>query len=307
MIVFERVNVMKKLFADGSLLFVAFIWGSTFVIVQNAVQTLPPHLFNGIRFLIAAIILSLFVGKNGNKFFTLKLMKAGTFLGFFLFIGYAFQTVGLIYTTSSKAGFITGLSVLIVPILAIFYLKEPPKLIIFISAGFGTVGLYFLTLAGISQINFGDLLILICAIGFAFHIVFTSKYTDQHPALPLTIIQLLTVSLLSFLSSFTFEKTSVSFNKVLHGDVILALFITSIFATAIAFYIQTKFQQFTSAARVAIIFAMEPVFAAITAFFVLNERLPMYGLIGCCFIFTAMITTELPKLLKRELKQTNHI
>lgn len=298
---------MKKLFADGSLLLVAFIWGATFVVVQNAIQFLPPHLFNGIRFLLAAIILSLFVQRKGKQMISMKIIKGGTFLGFFLFIGYAFQTVGLIYTTSSKAGFITGLSVMIVPILAIFFLKEKPKLIVFISAGIGTVGLYFLTLAGISKISFGDFLVFICAIGFAFHIVFTSKYSEQHPALPLTIIQLVTVSLLSFLSSYLFENQAVSLEQILHKDVIFALLITSIFATAIAFYIQTKFQQFTSAARVAIIFAMEPVFAALTAFMVINERLTIYGLIGCFFIFTAMITTEIPKLfpLKREIKQTN--
>jgi len=298
---------MKKMFADGSLLFVAFIWGATFVVVQNAIQFLPPNLFNGIRFLLAAIILSLFVLKSGRSFFSTELIKAGIFLGFFLFIGYSFQTVGLIYTTSSKAGFITGLSVMIVPILAIFFLKEQAKLIVFIGASIGTVGLYFLTLAGLSQINFGDLLVFICAIGFAFHIVFTSKFTDQHPALPLTIIQLFTVSFLSFLSSFLIEKPTISINQILHQDVIFALFITSIFATALAFYIQTKFQQFTSAARVAIIFAMEPVFAALTAYFVLEERLSIYGFIGCCFIFMAMIMTELPKVFpfKQNIKQTH--
>lgn len=298
---------MKKMFADGSLLFVAFIWGATFVVVQNAIQFLPPNLFNGIRFLLAAIILSLFVLKSGRSFFSTELIKAGIFLGFFLFIGYSFQTVGLIYTTSSKAGFITGLSVMIVPILAIFFLKEQAKLIVFIGASIGTVGLYFLTLAGLSQINFGDLLVFICAIGFAFHIVFTSKFTEQHPALPLTIIQLFTVSFLSFLSSFLIEKPTISINQILHQDVIIALFITSIFATALAFYIQTKFQQFTSAARVAIIFAMEPVFAALTAYFVLEERLSIYGFIGCCFIFMAMIMTELPKVFpfKQNIKQTH--
>ena len=300
---------MKKLLADGSLLFVAFIWGATFVVVQNAIQFLPPHLFNGIRFLLAGFILSLFVVKRWKTIISMKLVRSGIFLGSFLFIGYAFQTVGLIYTTSSKAGFITGLSVMIVPILAILYLKEPPKLNVFIGAGLGTVGLYFLTLAGFTQVNFGDLLVLVCAIGFAFHIVFTSKFTEQLPALPLTIIQLLTVSFLSFLSSYVFERPSISIIQILHQDVIFALSITSIFATALAFYIQTKFQQFTSAARVAIIFATEPVFAAITAFLMINERLTIYGFIGCSFIFIAMIATEIPKLLpfKRVIKHTNSI
>ncbi len=299
---------MKKMFADGSLLFVAFIWGATFVIVQNAIQFLPPHLFNGIRFLLASLILSLFVLRSKRKYISKELIKAGVFLGFFLFIGYAFQTVGLMYTTSSKAGFITGLSVMIVPFLAVYFLKEQPKLIVFIGASIGTVGLYFLTLAGISKINFGDLLVFICAFGFAFHIVLTGKLTSRHQAIPLTIIQLFTVSFLSFLCSFLFEET-ITTEKLFNKEVVIALITTSVFATALAFYIQTKFQQFTTAARVALIFAMEPVFAALTAFWVIDERMTGNGLIGCCLILIAMIVTELPRLtvFKWQTKQRHSL
>jgi drug/metabolite transporter (DMT)-like permease len=101
-----------------------------------------------------------------------------------------------------------------------------------------------------------------------------------------------------------FEKTSFTYDALLNRDVIIALVITSIFATAIAFLFQTKFQQFTTAARVALIFAMEPVFAALTAFIVINERLSGNGLIGCLLIFIAMILTELPDIKQiKEIKQ----
>lgn len=288
---------MKKTFAaDSSLLFVAFIWGATFVIVQKAIHFLPPHLFNGTRFLLASLLLLLFLKKKAIATISIKLIKSGVFLGFFLFLGYALQTIGLLYTTSSKAGFITGLSVMVVPLLSVWILKEKPRSIVFLGALIGAIGLYFLTLGDMTGLNLGDLLVFFCAIAFALHILFTSTFSKNYDALPLTIVQLLTVSLLSFFSSIIFEQSSISFETFFHKDVFIALAITSVFATALAFLIQTKFQQFTTAARVALIFAMEPVFAALTAFILINERLSNNGLIGCLFIFTAMIVTELPDI-----------
>lgn len=287
---------MNRLVADSSLLFVAFIWGATFVIVQKAIEFLPPHLFNGTRFLLATLLLLLFAKKNFLLQIKKDLLFSGIFLGFILFLGYAFQTVGLLYTTSSKAGFITGLSVMIVPLLSIWILKEKLRSIVIVSSIIGTLGLYLLTLSDISNVNTGDLLILFCAFAFALHIIFTSKYTKKHDALLLTIIQLFTVSLFSFISSYIFERQSaLSVKHFLHIDVIVALGITSIFATALAFLIQTKYQQITSPAKVALIFAMEPVFAAVTAFVVIQERLSTNGIIGCFLIFLAMILTEFPK------------
>ncbi|TXC93221.1 DMT family transporter [Metabacillus litoralis] len=294
---------MNKLVADSSLLFVAFIWGATFVIVQKAIEFLPPHLFNGTRFLLATLLLLLFVRKRFYLRITKELLISGVFLGFILFLGYAFQTVGLLYTTSSKAGFITGLSVMIVPLLSLWILKEKLRSIVIFSSIVGTLGLYFLTLSDISTVNVGDLLVLFCALAFALHIVFTSKYTKKHDALLLTIIQLFTVSLFSFFSSSIFESHSaISMEDFLHIDVIVALVITSIFATALAFLIQTKYQQITSAAKVALIFAMEPVFAAVTAFVVIQEVLSPNGILGCTLIFLAMILTEFPivKLTNRK-------
>lgn len=297
----------KTILADGSLLFVAFIWGATFVIVQKAINFLPPHLFNGTRFLIAALLLSLLLKKARRKF-SFELLKSGIFLGFFLFLGYAFQTVGLLYTTSSKAGFITGLSVMIVPLLSIWILKDKPRSIVFLGSLLGTIGLYFLTLGDISSLNIGDLFVFFCAIAFALHIIFTSKFANQYHALPLTIVQLLTVSILSLACSALFERATITIDSFFQKDVLIALAVTSIFATAIAFLIQTKFQQFTTAARVALIFAMEPVFAAATAFFMIHERLTGNGLIGCILIFIAMIITEIQDIKQiKWLKSKYHL
>ncbi|WP_273126062.1 DMT family transporter [Bacillus weihaiensis] len=297
---------MKRLFADGSLLFVAFIWGATFVVVQQAIAFVPPLLFNSIRFLLAILLLLPFVKRSSlHTKPSNTLLFSGILLGFFLFIGYAFQTVGLLFTTSSKAGFITGLSVIIVPLLSIFILKDKPRSIVFLSAIIGAIGLYLLSVSDLNGLNFGDLLVLICAIGFALHIIYTGKYAKNFNPLFLTITQLLTVSILSLISSLIIEDYSqITYHDFIQHDVILALLITSFLATAVAFFIQTKYQRVTSAARVALIFAMEPVFAAITAYLILGEKLTEKGIIGCLFIFTAMLVAELPGIPFKKSKRS---
>ena len=183
-------------FADLSLLFVALIWGATFVLVQNAIAFLEPQSFNVVRFTLAAILLGLwllFFEKDQLKKLDRKLILSGIMLGFFLFIGYAFQTLGLLYTTSSKAGFITGLSVVLVPLLMIGILKQRPSINSIAGVSAATAGLYLLTMSDVSSLNIGDGLVLICAAGFALHIVFTGKYSSSYPTLLLTTVQIATV------------------------------------------------------------------------------------------------------------------
>nr|WP_279325972.1 DMT family transporter [Bacillus sp. FJAT-47783] len=285
------------------------MWGSTFVIVQNAIQVLPPNLFNGVRFFIAAILLTLWAYRKRTFSIHKSTWIHGLFLGMFLFFGYALQTLGLLYTSSSKAGFITGLSVLIVPILSVFLLKTKMTIFSMIGVLIGLTGLFLLTAGDFSSFTIGDILVLLCAFAFAFHIIFTDKYSRKHRALPLTIIQLVTVSLFSFFAFGLFEvnKYTVSLAMFTHFDVVLALIITSLFATAYAFIIQTTFQPYTTATRVALIFAMEPVFAALTAFILIGERLTWMSTMGCVLIFIAMIVSELrdvPKINPQSSK--NH-
>lgn len=286
-------------FADLSLLFVALIWGATFVLVQNAISFLEPQAFNAVRFTLAAILLGLwlmFFEKNQLKKVDRKLILSGIMLGFFLFIGYAFQTLGLLYTTSSKAGFITGLSVVLVPLLMIGILKQRPSINSIVGVSAATAGLYLLTMSDVSSLNIGDGFVLICAAGFALHIIFTGKYSSSYPTLLLTTVQISTVAALSAVSSVLFEDWKRAFNPevIFSANVMIALLVTSILATALAFFIQTNFQKHTTATRVALIFAMEPVFAAITAYFWADERLTYSALGGCGLIFAGMVFAELP-------------
>lgn len=298
----------KPIFADISLLFVTFIWGTTFVLVQNAIGLLEPFSFNGVRFLAAAFMLLLWLlifERKQLAFINVKMVASGVFIGFWLFLGYAAQTIGLLYTTTSKAGFITGLSVIFVPLFSMFLLKQFPSRNVVIGVSIATFGLFLLTMTDISSLNIGDGFVFICAISFALQIIFTGKFSSKYPTLLLTVIQISTVAILSIISSFFLEDWRKSFNTeiLFSKDVIIALIITSIFATALAFLIQTNFQKYTTATRVALIFAMEPVFAAIAGYYWAAERLSYSALFGCLLILAGMIFAELPvnkfPLLKR--------
>lgn len=296
---------MKRIWlADGALLFVAFIWGATFVIVQQAIQYLPPLSFNGIRFFLATLFLAgwlLLFQRQQFKELTKNTWLHGAAMGTCLFAGYAFQTVGLMYTTSSKAGFITGLSVVLVPLFSFLLLKQRLKANGIVGVAIATVGLYFLTLGDKLTIDKGDFLILLCAISFALHILVTGLFSQHHPTLLLTIVQLLTVTVLCSVFSFFMEDWRLVLQPSLlfKQEILVALLITSLLATALAFLLQTSVQQYTTATRVALIFAMEPVFAALAGFFWADERLTGLAVTGCLCIFIGMIIAELPPLKRK--------
>ncbi|WP_312096750.1 DMT family transporter [Niallia sp.] len=294
-----KIHTSAK-FADLSLLFVALIWGSTFVIVQNAITFLQPLIFNGIRFFLAALFLFLWLlifKPSQLKQLNIHCLKSGFILGICLFIGYAFQTIGLVYTTSAKAGFITGLSVVLVPLFMFLFLKQTLLINHIIGVVIATIGLYLLTISNAFLFNIGDFYVLICAIGFALQIILTGKYSKEHPTLLLTIVQLFTVSIFGIIGSFLFENPKANFkiDIIFQKEVIIALIITSVLATALAFLIQTSLQKYTNSTRVALIFATEPVFAAMTAYLFNNEQLTASATIGCVLILLGMIFSELPR------------
>ncbi|MFJ7636949.1 DMT family transporter [Peribacillus sp. NPDC097206] len=299
---------MKKT-ADATLLFVVFIWGVTFVMVQNAISFLEPFSFNAVRFLIAFLFLLvpyfLTLHKKGNRYHK-ETMLAGLHIGVWLFLGYAFQTKGLELTTPAKTGFITGLSVVMVPVFSLVLLKLKLSRNTVLGVVVATFGLYLMAFVDHSSVNVGDFLVFLCAISFAMQIITTAKYAKTLPALPLTLIQIGTVSLLSFLSALLFgENYSVVFKAevMLQPEVWTALLVTSVLATSFAFFAQTYFQAYTTPTRVALIFSMEPVFAAMTSYIWIDEKLTIASLTGCGFIFAGMILAELPqrKSIPREV------
>jgi drug/metabolite transporter (DMT)-like permease len=301
----------KRLSADLSLFAVALVWGTTFVIIQNAISFLPPFTFNTVRFLLGGIslLLLMIIKEKGRIPINRCSLFPGILLGFFLFLGYAFQTFGLLYTTPAKAGFITGLSVVLVPFLGLLILKQKPLAASVAGAVSAATGLYLLAAGHTQSVNIGDLLVMICAFGFAFHIIFTDKYTKTSSALQLTIIQILTVSGLSFISMLLFEdwQSTLTLSILLEKDVLIALLVTALLATSAAYLIQTSAQKYTTPARVAVILTMEPVFAALFSYLWIGEELTSLAITGCFLIFLGMLLTELPQFFKMLMKKHSSV
>lgn len=293
--------IRQTLFADAVLIGITCVWGTTFVLVQNILDRMTPLTFNAWRFLVAALFLagwqwSVAHLRRPMPAYTIKLTISGFVLGLFLFIGYVCQTVGLLYTTASNAAFITGLSVVLVPVFSAFLLKKRPQRAAVFGVLIAAAGLYLLTAGGTLTLNRGDLIVLICAAAFALHIVFTGRFTRVCDSFSLTIVELAVVAALSFTFGLIFDGSAVIDRRLLAVDTIAVVLFMGLVATALAFLLQTVLQKKTPATHVGIIYIMEPVFAAWTSFVFQNDRLGTGEMIGCLLILLGMLVAEWPGL-----------
>lgn len=277
----------KQLKADLALLIVTVFWGASFILAKNTLSTLEPYNFLAIRFIIAFVISSLFFYKN-----MLRLDKAtfkyGVLIGSILFTGYAFHTVGLNFTTASKSAFITGFSVVLVPVISALFLKKIPERSAVMGAVMALFGLGFLTLNGSLALNMGDLLTLCSTFAFAMHIITVGKYTSKVDSISLAIVQIGIVGFLSLIMTLTTETVVIPKGS----DVWINLLILSLVCTSGAFIVQNAAQKYTSATHTALIYTGEPVFAAIFAYFISGEVLTKRGLFGASLILTGMLIAE---------------
>lgn len=282
----------KQVRADLSLLAVTFIWGVTFVVVQDALTGIGPYYFIGIRFAIAFAFLAIFYWRRLLNI-NLATLKAGTIIGLFLFAGYVFQTVGLKYTTASNAGFITGLAVILVPLFAAIFSRKLPDTAVVLGVTSATIGLALLSLGKDLTLNFGDVLVFFCAISFAGHIILVGKYAPKHDPAVLAILQIGVVAIISMGCGGVLETMPEQFSR----PVWIGLFCTAIPATALAFLIQNSVQRYTTPTHTAIIFIMEPVFAAGAGWVLAGEVLTAGQWLGCALILFGMLVTELKSVL----------
>lgn len=283
-------NKLYELRADLLLLTVAIAWGVTFLMVQDAISTTPVYAFLFFRFTLASILMFIISYRFLNEL-NKKTILYGVILGILLFSAFATQTFGLIYTKSSIVAFITGLNVICVPFLTYLFFKDKIKLNVLIATFIAVIGLYLLTMSGTLEFEKGEFLTLICAILFALQIIFTGKFSKQVNVFMLVLFQLITVSILALIFSLSLD--SATFNISYNYAFFKAVIITAIFATVYAFLIQTYMQQFTTATKTAIIFTMEPVSAAIFAYFTANEVLTIVQFIGAVLIILATLIAEL--------------
>jgi drug/metabolite transporter (DMT)-like permease len=277
----------RKFWGIFLLLMVTFFWGITFTIVKEAIAKVDVFVFLAQRFLLSFVIL-LPGCLIRWQHFSWPLLKRASILGFFLFASYAFQTLGLRYTSASNAGFLTGLNVVFVPVISAFLFRQSIPNNVKLGVIFATAGLFLLCTNGTWAVNGGDLLVILCAICVAWHLIYTGEYSRSHDVYWLTTFQLGTVALLSALVAGA--KGQPVF--VWYPDLLWTLVICVLFATIFAFLVQTSMQRFISPSQTALIFCMEPVFAALYAYWAAHERLGVFGLIGSVLIFAGMILSE---------------
>ncbi len=279
----------RQLGADLSLLLVTLIWGGTFVMVKDAVSSYPVFAFLAIRFALGLAAL-LLIGWRRLRTLTWRSLACGALLGLFLLGGYAFQTLGLQHTTASKAGFITGLNVAIVPLLAALMLRQKPQAGAIIGVLLATIGMALLSLSQALQLGQGDLLVLLCAVSFALHIVGVSAFAPKADPIALTIIQVAVVTVVSALITLLSGEPWLAPQPSVLG----AAAFTGILATAVAFGVQTAMQRFTTPTHTALIFTAEPVFAALFGVWLAGDLLTARMALGGVLILAGTLISEIP-------------
>lgn len=284
----------KRMKADLALLAVTVFWGASFLLTKYAIDELAVFNFLGIRFLTAFGLSSLVFWKRMKSAGVAEL-KSGIILGAALFAAFGTQTIGLQYTSVSKSAFITGLNVVLVPVFVALLSGRMPKMRIILSVLMAVTGLGFLTLSGstdgavLGGITIGDWWTIACAVLFAAHIVMVGKCVEKVEAVSTAVISLGVVGLLSILISAGVETPVLPTSPTVWGSI----FILSVFCTSGAYILQNVAQQHTTPTHTALIYAMEPVFAAVFGFMVAGEVLSGKGMLGAVMIVGGMLVAEL--------------
>ncbi|MFZ0590749.1 MAG: DMT family transporter [Bryobacteraceae bacterium] len=283
--------------ADLALALVAFVWGSTFVVVKSALSDISTVYFLALRFGVASLcMVALFATRFRQAGWRAVAsgLRGGALAGLFLWSGYVLQTYGLKYTTAGKSGFITGLYVVLVPVLSALIYRRVPQKSELAGIAVASVGLVLLTLPTLDfRMNVGDLLTIGCAVAFALHLLVLWYYSQREQFEAVALGQILSAALLSALALWV-EPARALWS----GSVIFALVLTSVFATALAFAFYTWAQKYTSATRTALIFALEPVFALATAVILGGESLSARGLVGAALILGGILVVELKPITR---------
>ena len=221
---------------------------------------------------------------------------AGLRLGFFMFAGYAFQTAGLQYTSASNSGFVTGSSVVLVPLLFGIFWGHRLTAWVYLGALAAGFGLYYLTIPveGVAHLNKGDVLTFVAAASYAVHIILVSEYTKQHSASALSVLQVIACAGMAWI--MTGIAAAIRWQParfVPSWSLLIGISVCAVFATAVAFSIQLWAQQYTTPGHAAILFTLEPVFAVLTSYLFLGERLRMRAIFGAAFVLAGILIAEL--------------
>jgi drug/metabolite transporter (DMT)-like permease len=270
------------------LLLATALWGTSFVAVKSALADATPFAFLTVRFAIAALLLA-----PGTRFRPRPAgpeLRGGALLGILVAVGFVAQTAGLVITTPSRSAFIVAVSSVLAPVIALALLGERPRWLTAAALALATLGIYFLTGPDAGGLNRGDALTLICAACFGGQIVAVTELSRRYDARRLVFIQIAATAVVAALATAFLEQPHIRWTPGFIG----ALGYTVLFASTICFLLQMRAQREMSSARAALIFCLEPLFAAVTSWLVLGERLSALQWSGGALILVGMLLAELP-------------
>lgn len=291
--------------ADLLLILTAMIWGSAFVAQRVGMESMGPLLFTGARFALGALVI-LPLALRGGGSWDRNLWKVGGMAGIVLFLGAVLQQIGLVYTTAGKAGFITGLYVVMVPLLGL-WVGQKTSGSIWVGIGMSIIGLYLISVTDQMTLNPGDAIVLSSALFWALHVVLIGRYASLLNSVRLALIQFMVCSVLSTLAAFAVEPVSLEILQlgiwpIIYGGVI---------SVGIGYTLQVVAQRDALASHAAIILSLEAVFAALAGWLFLNEQLNGRELTGCALMLSGMLAAQLGPIWKqrsqrRGLPQGDH-
>lgn len=280
--------------AHLALLLCSFLWGVTFVVVKDALADISVFAYLSARFVLGALPM-IWIYREDLRKLTRDEVWAGVHVGIFMAGGYAFQTAGIARTTPSKAAFITGVSVVLVPVFLAAFWRNRIGAWAWGGAAASFAGLYFLTVPeqGIADLNRGDLLVMGCAVLYALQIIFIARYTGKYSLGALSCLQVILAGALFTIAVPIFNVTRVEPFFVRYTfQMEFGVIVTAIFTTALAYPLLVWGQRHTTATNTALILTAEPVFAAITSYLVVHERLGARPLAGAVLILAGICIAE---------------
>ena len=281
-----------RLKADLTLFAISIIWGSAFVAQRVAGQVGSVYIFNGVRYLLAALVVLPFAYRSFRASGPTQNISSSQYkwmiiAGFFLFIGSALQQAGVKYTTAGNAGFITSLYVVFIPILLFLFFGEKPHWVFVLAVLIAGVGAFLLSTGGSFEVRFGDLLEVIGAFFWAFHVIILGKYAHQFESMTFSVGQLAVCGLLNLLLGLVVEPM-----PVFDGQFLFAIGYTAVLSLGLCYTLQIWAQKHTPPADAALILGLEAVFAVISGWLILGERLAALQALGAVMIFSAVILSQ---------------
>jgi drug/metabolite transporter (DMT)-like permease len=286
----------RPLGSELLLLLTAAIWGFAFVAQRAGMEYIGPFTFNGVRFGLGCLALLPFILVRSKRTISPSppergtLPRAASLAGFILFAGATLQQTGIVYTTAGKAGFITGLYVILVPILGLFFGARTRR-VTWIGAVAALLGLYLLSFRGVLSVGLGDLLVLLGAFFWAAHVLVIGRFSPRVDILRLAALQFAVCSLLSLLSAFLFESPYLPAIFRVSLPILYAGFLS----TGVAYTLQVVAQRKVPPTQAGIIMSLETVFAALGGWVMLGETLSSRGLLGAALMLAGMMISQLKK------------